>query len=54
MIAEIIPERPKKYGVVPFDQYLKQFEREYRTRLRSYLESHLRDLDSRGSAEPEI
>ena len=27
---------------------LRTFEREYRTRLRSYLESHLRDLDSRG------
>ena len=26
-------------------------EREYRTRLRSYLESHLRDLEGRGSAE---
>ena len=31
---------------------LRTFEREYRTRLRSYLESHLRDLDTRGSAEP--
>lgn len=31
---------------------LRAFEREYRTRLRSYLESQLRDLDSRGSAEP--
>ncbi len=31
---------------------LRTFEREYRTRFRSYLESHLRDLDSRGSAEP--
>jgi TolA-binding protein len=31
---------------------LRTFEREYRTRLRSYLESHLRDLDNRGSAEP--
>jgi DivIVA domain-containing protein len=31
---------------------LKTYEREYRTRLRSYLESQLRDLDSRGSAEP--
>ncbi|MFX0594627.1 DivIVA domain-containing protein [Melissospora conviva] len=27
---------------------LKQFEREYRTRLKSYLESQLRDLDGRG------
>jgi len=27
---------------------LKQFEREYRTRLRAYLESQLRDLDGRG------
>jgi DivIVA domain-containing protein len=33
---------------------LRTFEREYRTRLRSYLESHLRDLDSRGSAEPAV
>jgi cell division septum initiation protein DivIVA len=27
---------------------LKQFEREYRTRLKAYLESQLRDLDGRG------
>lgn len=27
---------------------LKQFEREYRTRLKAYLESQLRDLDARG------
>src|SRR5581483_5427270 len=32
-LAEIIPERPKKYGVVPFDVYLRQFEREYKTKL---------------------
>ncbi len=31
---------------------LRTFEREYRTRLKSYLESQLRDLDSRTSAEP--
>ena len=31
---------------------LRTCEREYRTRLRSYLESQLRDLDTRGSAEP--
>ena len=31
---------------------LHTIEREYRTRFRSYLESHLRELDSRGSAEP--
>ena len=31
---------------------LRTMEREYRTRLRSFLESNLRDLDSRGSAEP--
>jgi DivIVA domain-containing protein len=29
-------------------EQLKQFEREYRTRLKSYLESQLRDLDGRG------
>ncbi|GGL96382.1 MULTISPECIES: DivIVA domain-containing protein [Micromonospora] len=34
---------------------LKQFEREYRTRLKSYLESQLRDLDGRGqSVEAEL
>ena len=33
---------------------LRTFEREYRTRFRSYLESQLRDLDSRGSAEPAV
>lgn len=32
-LAEIIPERPKKYGVVPFDSYLRTFEREYKARL---------------------
>ncbi|MEA3199265.1 MAG: HTH-type transcriptional regulator, sugar sensing transcriptional regulator [Thermoplasmata archaeon] len=32
-LAEIIPERPKKYGVVPFDVYLRTFEREYKTKL---------------------
>ncbi|MGI8691697.1 MAG: DivIVA-like cell division protein Wag31 [Geodermatophilaceae bacterium] len=31
---------------------LRTFEREYRTRLKSYLESQLRDLDGRNSAEP--
>ena len=31
---------------------LRAFEREYRTRLKAYLESQLRDLDGRGSAEP--
>jgi DivIVA domain-containing protein len=33
---------------------LKAFEREYRTRLRSYLEGQLRELESHGSAEPPI
>lgn len=31
---------------------LRTYEREYRTRLRSYLESQLRDLDASGKAEP--
>jgi DivIVA domain-containing protein len=31
---------------------LRLWEREYRTRLKSFLESQLRDLDARGSAEP--
>jgi chaperonin cofactor prefoldin len=30
---------------------LRTFEREYRTRLKSYLESQLRDLDASGRAE---
>jgi DivIVA domain-containing protein len=33
-------------------EQLRTFEREYRTRLKSYLESQLRELDGRGSAEP--
>jgi vacuolar-type H+-ATPase subunit H len=31
---------------------LRTFEREYRTRLKTYLESQLRELDGRGSAAP--
>jgi hypothetical protein len=31
---------------------LRTFEREYRTRLKSYLESQLRDLDASGAGEP--
>jgi DivIVA domain-containing protein len=31
---------------------LRTFEREYRTRLKTYLESQLRDLDGRGTAAP--
>jgi len=31
---------------------LRTFEREYRTRLKTYLESQLRDLDGKGSAAP--
>ena len=31
---------------------LRTFEREYRTRLKTYLESQLRDLGERGSAAP--
>jgi cell division septum initiation protein DivIVA len=33
---------------------LKQFEREYRTRLKAYLESQLRDLDSRGQGIDDV
>jgi DivIVA domain-containing protein len=33
-------------------EQLRTFEREYRTRLKSYLESQLRDLDASGRAEP--
>ncbi|MBI4394362.1 MAG: hypothetical protein HY556_11315 [Euryarchaeota archaeon] len=33
-LTEIIPERPKKYEVVPFDEYLRSFERQYKAKLR--------------------
>jgi sugar-specific transcriptional regulator TrmB len=33
-LAEIIPERPKKYEVVPFERYLRNFERDYQARLK--------------------
>ena len=46
------PLEEKRVGLERKIEELRTFEREYRTRLRSYLESHLRDLDSRGSAEP--
>lgn len=42
----------RKIGLDKRIETLRTFEREYRTRLKSFLESHLRDLDSRGSAEP--
>ncbi len=32
-LAEIIPERPKKYEVVPFDRYLTEFEKRYKQKL---------------------
>jgi DivIVA domain-containing protein len=46
------PLEEKRVNLERKIEELRTFEREYRTRLRSYLESHLRDLDSRGSAEP--
>ncbi len=33
-LVEIIPERPKKYGVVSFELYLRNFEREYHAKLK--------------------
>ena len=33
-------------------EQLRTFEREYRTRLKSYLESQLRDLDASGRSDP--
>jgi DivIVA domain-containing protein len=44
-------ERPKTTLENRIEE-LRTFEREYRTRLKSYLESQLRDLEGRGSAEP--
>jgi DivIVA domain-containing protein len=46
------PLEEKRAGLERKIEELRTFEREYRTRFRSYLESHLRDLDTRGSAEP--
>ncbi|MBA3249191.1 MAG: DivIVA domain-containing protein [Geodermatophilaceae bacterium] len=42
----------RKAGLEREIDALRTFEREYRTRLKSYLESQLRDLDARTSAEP--
>ena len=42
----------KKAVLLKRVEELRTFEREYRTRLKSWLETQLRDLDSRGSAEP--
>jgi sugar-specific transcriptional regulator TrmB len=33
-LAQVIPERPKRYEVVPFDVYLQGFEKQYLGRLR--------------------
>jgi DivIVA domain-containing protein len=40
----------KRQALQKHIEELKAFEREYRTRLRAYLESQLRDLDGRGAA----
>jgi len=32
-LAQVIPERPKRYEVVPFDVYLQGFEKQYLSRL---------------------
>jgi DivIVA domain-containing protein len=45
----------KRNALTKHIEELKQFEREYRTRLKAYLESQLRDLDGRGQGiEAEI
>src|SRR6185312_5306810 len=50
---EIIGGLEQRKGTLENEiEKLRTFEREYRTRLKSYLESQLRDLDGRGSAEP--
>ena len=50
---EIIGGLEQRKGTLESEiEKLRTFEREYRTRLKSYLESQLRDLDGRGSAEP--
>jgi cell division septum initiation protein DivIVA len=40
----------KRQALQKHIEELKAFEREYRTRLKAYLESQLRDLDGRGAA----
>lgn len=52
--AEIIGTITRDKGVLEkkIDE-LRTFEREYRTRLKTYLESQLRDLEGRGSAAPQ-
>jgi DivIVA domain-containing protein len=42
----------QKTGLEKKIDELRTFEREYRTRLKTYLESQLRDLEGRGSAAP--
>lgn len=42
----------EKSGLEKRIDELRTFEREYRTRLKTYLESQLRELDGRGSAAP--
>ena len=42
----------QKSGLEKKIDELRTFEREYRTRLKTYLESQLRDLEGRGSAAP--
>src|SRR5439155_16482973 len=32
-LAQVFPERPRKYGVAPFDAYLRQLERGYEAKL---------------------
>ncbi|HEV8360307.1 MAG TPA: helix-turn-helix domain-containing protein [Candidatus Thermoplasmatota archaeon] len=47
-LAQVIPERPKRYEVVPFDVYLQGFEKQYLGKLRQieedkrFLQSELR------------
>jgi DivIVA domain-containing protein len=51
--AELVSGLEQKKGVLEKRiEELRTFEREYRIRLKSYLETQLRDLDSRASAEP--
>jgi DivIVA domain-containing protein len=50
---ELVAGLEQKKGVLEKRiEELRTFEREYRIRLKSYLETQLRDLDSRASAEP--
>lgn len=54
-LAEVIPERPKRYVAVPFEEYLEEFEEEYRDKLEKISEDRelaREELVPTGEREP--